>query len=1663
LKKFLRKLLKVFLWILGIIVGLILLLLLLIQIPAVQDFGRKEAISFLEGKFKTPVKVGKLDIDFPKKIVIEDFYFEDENQDTLAAGERLAVNINFYKLISNTIDISSIELKGAVIKIDRNQDSIFNFDYMAKAFDTGEPKDTTAVPMEISLGDIKLDRVRFKMEDAVTKMDVDLNVRHFDTYVAEFDLEKMNYGIPTINIDGLTLNINQGLLEKNSSLIGNETTPSKEDEDEAAPLNIDLGDMNLTNIRINYKSEEASINSAFTLQELKVEFNKFQFQQEFVGISNIQLTGLNGMVVFPKNSEENIATVDSTATQETSGNNWKVKVNNANFVDLAFVFKDENAPAVEQGIDYADLDLTRINLKAEDFYYSTDSISGNINSFSMQEKSGLAVNSLQTKFLYSGNGAYLKNLYLETPHTVLQDKIQLGYESLETLENNLGEVSIEANLNNSKIGFNDILILAPDLRDTNPFKSNPNAVLKIDGEVSGKINDLEINSFEASGIGNTVIAINGHITGLPEAENAYYNLKIRNFQTTAKDISEFVPEGTIPDSIQLPATFSATGNFRGSAENFDTNVNLQSSSGSAEIDATVDMRQESAERYRANVTLNNFDVGRLIKNDSIGELSLNVRVDGVGFDPATAKATASGSVDKAVYNNYVYRDLQFNGTMQDGDLNAEATMDDPNLDFDLVATGNFTGEYPSIQLQGDIRNVALDSLNLYSSPLRFEGNLTADLKTADPDYLNGEILMTNLIVQNGSQIYPLDTISIRSTASAGIDSLVLNSQFVKAKMVGDYQLTKIGTALTNTISTFYDLTAGVPDTTTVDPQQFNFELTVTDDPILNQLVPDLELAQPINVTGRFNSATDSLTVNGSIPRMKYLDYRLVNADINLETKNGALEYSVVIDDVESPQLQLYHTELEGKVQDNNISYRLRIDDSKGDPHYRVAGLMETEEDSNRFSLEIENLMLNYNIWNVPENNSITITPQGVMAENFELSYNNNAIRINSRSQDPSAPLEVEFERFRIETISAMISKDTLLIGGTINGDVVLNNLTTSPEFNSDLAIANFTFKRDTVGDLQIKVNNETANSLQANVVLTGQGNDMELSGNYNTQSGTMDFDLEMRQLYVKSIQGFSFGNLSDSKGFLSGNLDIQGTVEEPAILGGIDFNDVAFTVTPLGNYFQDMNDRIFFTQEGIRFDTFTIDDEDNNELVVNGLLATTNYTDYGFDLTVKADNFRAISSTAEDNEFYYGDLVLDTRLEIGGNVDNPVVRGSITIKDGTDLSVVLPQEDPTIADREGVVEFVDETSQRLAEMKEIEETLNTTALQGMDVSIQIEVKEEAELTLVIDEGNGDYLNLQGEAQLNAGIDPSGKTSLTGRYEFTKGAYEMSFNFIRRRFEIESGSYIQWTGEPTDANIDITAIYETETAPIDLLGNQLANLSQAVRNQYKQNIPFQTILRMQGELLEPVLSFDIRLPEGNYNVSSDIINNSRAKLAQIRQQPSELNKQVFALLLLNRFVGENPFASEAGGASAESLARQSVSKILSQQLNDLAGDLISGVKLDFDLESTEDYTTGEREQRTDLNVGLSKTLLNDRLKVTIGSSFGLEGPAQENQQANNIAGDIAVDYQLSKDGRYRLRAYRKNQYQVALQGQIIETGVAFIITLDYNHFMEIFGKDPNEDK
>ena len=1660
-KKYIRKTGKVLLWIVGSVIGLFLLVVLLIQVPWIQNKIKDKAVTYLEGKIHTKVVIGRIEIGLPKKVILENFYFEDQQKDTLLAGEKLSVDISLFKLISNEVEINSVDLKGITANVKRDKDSVFNFDYIIKAFASKEekPKDDSE-PMKISVKKINLDRIHLKFDDKISKNDLSAYIAHFDTKIDNFDLNKLEFDVPKIKLDGLNLKLKQGRLVEEAVIKTRQVADSLAQQPN---LKLTLGTIDLSRIKIGYDNEGTQLNTGLQLQKMLIRVNKFDIAKQNIELESLDINSLKGALVVGKYEKQLAKNVANAKEQPevAPGMPWRIKLNQADFKKIAFRYDDQNAAPVKKGIDYKHMDIKNFNLVGEKFVFADEIISGNIYAFTVQDKSGLDVQSLKTEFYYGKKNAYLKKLYLKTPQTLLKDQIIVGYPSVESLGKDIGELDINANLSGSRVGFKDILILVPTLADTNPFKSNPDAIMNIDSRITGKVNNIQIPKLQISGIGNTIVNASGRITGLPDAKKAYFDLAINNIQSTAKDINNFVPKGTIPNSIQLPSQLSVNGTFVGYINDFDTNLNLNTSYGKAKVKAKFDQRRKNAEKYNADIDINNFNVGKLIKNDTLGRITLKAKVNGVGLDPKTATATVKGRIYKAEYNQYTYRDLALNGNIKNGAFVAEAQMTDPNLTFDLNSSGDFGGKYPAIKLKLNVDIADLEKLNLHAGPMKIRGNIDADIPTADPDYLNGDISLHHIMFANENGEFVLDSINVLATATPEQQAISLRSQFADADVVGKFKLTKVGAALMNSFSKYYNTnskTAYKP-MANAEAQQFDFSVNVKNSPILLRMIPDIKAMDSIVIAGGYNSVGDTIYVAALVPKLTYGENTISNANITIDTQEESLVYSVIVDDIKNPSIHLPYTNLSGAVKDNTVSYTLQLRDLKNEERYLIAGILQSNDGQTIIELIPDNLKLNYEPWTINPENQIKIG-NGIYANNFELGKDGSSIKLQSQSETPNAPLNVDLKDFKIETITNIIQQDSLLMGGRINGNAVLKNLQKTPIFTADLNIDDFNFKTDTIGNIKINVNNEIANTYDAKVEITGKGNQVNLDGKYFASNQGFDFNLDLQHLEIRSIQGFTAGNIKNSSGHLTGKFRVTGTIDDPNVIGELKFNDGAFTVTPINSNFKLLNDKIVFDDRGIYFEKFSLSDENDNQLFILGRVDTPNYKDYAFNLNINADNFRAMNSKEKDNDLYYGELYLDTKLRVKGDLNKPIIDGNIKINDGTKLTVVLPQSDPSVADREGIVEFIDQDNPFLENVR-VKDTISKSTFKGIDASVNIEIDKEAELNLIIDKGNGDYLKLKGEAKLTGGIDPSGKTTLTGRYEFTEGAYEMTFNLLKRRFDIKPGSYILWTGEPTQADVNITAIYESDTAPIDLVDDQLGNVSPEIRNQYKQRIPFETNLIMKGQLLKPEITFDIQLKEGNNSVSTVVINTTEAKLAQIRQNPSELNKQVFALLLLNRFIGENPFSSEAGGVTGESLARQSASKLLSQQLNNLAGDLINGVELNFDLESTDDYTTGTKQNRTDLNVSVSKTLLDDRLKVTVGNSFGLEGQQQANEETTNIAGDLSADYQLTRDGRYRVRVYRKNQYQVALQGQVIETGVGFIITMDYNKFRELFHKTQRE--
>jgi translocation and assembly module TamB len=396
---------------------------------------------------------------------------------------------------------------------------------------------------------------------------------------------------------------------------------------------------------------------------------------------------------------------------------------------------------------------------------------------------------------------------------------------------------------------------------------------------------------------------------------------------------------------------------------------------------------------------------------------------------------------------------------------------------------------------------------------------------------------------------------------------------------------------------------------------------------------------------------------------------------------------------------------------------------------------------------------------------------------------------------------------------------------------------------------------------------------------------------------------------------------------------------------------------------------------------------------------------------------------------------------------------NINLGDDSNFTYVVPQSEKGVLEQKGIVEWVDRDAKKDPFLASIntKDTIKST-FTGIDLSANIELNDKEVFNIIIDPLTGDKLSVKGNSTLTLDIDPTGDMVLSGRYEITEGSYDLSFyRIVKRKFLIEKGSSIIWAGAPTDAMLNIRAIYEVETSPMELI----APANTEAPTEYKQRLPFQVYLQIKGEMLTPEISFQLDMPEEKRNVHGGAV---YAKLKDVNTRESELNKQVFALLVLKRFISENPLDNRAGSDVA-STARRSVSKLLSEQLNRLSEN-IKGVELTFDVKSSEDYSSGSAEGQTQVQLGLQKTLLDDRLVVKVSGNVEVEGETSNQSSASDYIGDLALEYKLTEDGRFRITGFRNSNYDM-VNGELIETGVGLIYIKDYNSLRELFKPNAEE--
>ena len=1607
-----RSLLTIFL--------ILLILFFLIQTPFVQNYVRGKAENYLSRKLKTRVRIGDLEVGLFHSVRLKNVYIGDRQQDTLLSAGLIDVRVRMLALLHHHLDIGLVHLADVTAKIRRERpDTGFNFQFIIDAFagpPSPKPAEPSAQPMKIDLRELDLDKIRFVYRDTVTGNDMAVWVRHSSTKVRGMDLDRLRFDVPDLEIEGLEGQLAQVTGGRSEVVRGGRTEV--------------------------VTAGRAEVVTAIRLGRLVANGAQLDLGKEIIRLKKIQ--------------------VDSTDTR----------------------FDDNRVRRQKTGMDYAHLGVTRFRLRAGNLEYTPDSISGTIAEGSLNERSGFRLNRLQTSFFYSGHRTELDRLLLETPGTHLQRTIALRYDSIAGMVKDAAHTQVDLDLAGSRVQVGDILTFAPFLRKQ-PLFSRPGEVWRIGARAKGSLDALDVQMLQVSGIRDLQADVAGRVIHPFDTRRLKADLKIERLSGSRDALVQLLPAGVVPGSIRLPERFKLRGRLSGSMDNVQTDLVLSTSSGQVRVKGWIrDLQSTAKASYDIDLQTQALQLGYILQDSSQwGAVTAAFTVKGQGLDQASANARFSGRVDSAMVRRYRYTGLTLDGSIANQQVRLRTAIDDAAVHFNLLATANLATKFPAVQLDWNIDTVDLRALHLVTDTLAFQGHIVADLSNTDPDSLQGRLAVGGVGMVQGSRHFKTDSIVLLAANNAGAEHLQLHSEMADLDLNGHYLLTQVPTALEHTINQYYRLNGSRDTAFTAEDWTLRIQLRTS--PLVLTFLPSLRGSDTVGGVMTYNSDRGNLQLGLHAPRIVAGSEFLHGIDVAVGTADSSLRYDLSLADGHGSGLLLYKTAVYGAAKDNRFTTSLLLKDKQDKDRYRLSGTADPQNGAIKFSFNPDSLLLNYDRWAVSRDNFIRYDSTGIIAHDLTISNNGDSLSLNSQGIASTgiastgtagagttgtgttgsgtmgagitgaAPLDVRFGNFRLSTISRLANQDSVIADGVLNGTAEVKNVMTAPLFTSNLKVQGLSVKSDTLGDLSLKVSNEKPKAFTAEIGLQGKNNDIAVSGDYFPDSSEMNLKLDLRRINLAAFAGAAAaeGIVDHMKGALMGQLSIRGSFDKPVVRGYLYFDSAVIAPTISGEALDVSRDRIAFDEDGFNFSQFTLRDSAGNKLILDGNVFTKDYHSFGFDMSLNAQNFRLVNAPVNSSRQFYGQLNLDAAINLEGTMDAPAIDGTIRVNKHTNFYYVLPADNPEVGDRVGVVRFVDhETGDTLVDKKALALQARKTTIKGLDVSLNLLTDTSAMLNVVIDPRSGDALNVRGQSNLVFQLEKSGKMDLTGTYEVSGGYYSLSFEVLKRKFSIDPGSVITWTGDPTTATVNLSASYTSWSPAIDLVSNVISDLPQNEQNKFEQKLPFLVTLKLQGDMLKPTVTFDISLPTTILTLWPDV----DQRLTQLRTQQSEMNEQVFALLLLGRFVGADPLASaEGGGSTPGNLAFSSASQILTNQLDQVAASLIKQVDIHFDLNNQQDYSTGTEIDYTELDVTLSKQLLEDRLRVSVGSSFDVVGTGAPQQAPSNIAGDVGADYKLTRDGRYLIRVYRQNQYQPVVLGQIIESGVGFIFLFNYDNFKEIW--------
>lgn len=1317
---------------------------------------------------------------------------------------------------------------------------------------------------------------------------------------------------------------------------------------------------------------------------------------------------------------------------DTTNTFWNINCNRFGFHDSEIGFTQIQTHLYKHFV------IQQLNFSVSEFSNYADSTEMKIDNLNLNLNNQFNINKLSANIKATSRKIEISGLNMESDRSVLNNlNLIVSAGKNELILND--KMELDFTIEKSKVNLSELSGIIPSL-------SAMDEDIEVSGRIYGNISDLKGKDLTLQTGEQTNATFDFYANGIEDPETMYLFLELKNLETSFKDIKDFeiVRNGkplqyTIPASLYQSGLLSFKGNFSGFLSDFVTFGTLKSQMGTIKTDVSVIPKSDGLIAYKGNFSTTNFDIGRLLKIESLGKLTFNGEANG---DYTTAGQKISGlfkgKIASIEAHGYEYKDIQLDGFYKDKMFDGLVSMNDTNLQFNFVGRLDLHKEIPEFDFNLKLDKALPANLNLVKDfpKSEFAFQMKAKFTGNKIDNLKGVIFVDEGYFKNKNGTLPLNNIQLISVPGKNEMELSLNSNYFDLKIEGNYQFQDIIYSVKKSMNRF------IPSLKLNTPPDFRaniFEYRVNAknlDDIANVFVPGLTIETPFFLYGKIDSGKSEFELEGSLPGFTYKSIDFHSIFVSNKVIDGEYVSKLKIKEIAHTRgARLYNftvnSEIANDVLRNKIDWYAQRD-SSGYSSLISENEFVAVENSNWprvvSKFMASRLFFEGDYWEIKPF-SATIDSTDISIENFRLYNNNQFVDVNGdMSADSTRSINVRFSHIDLGSFQKGVQAET--VKGILNGTVNISQIYQQPIFVAGVNIKGLQYKNQVVGDVALSSmwdpkGTEIGSILE---IVKNKKRSLAVQGTYNPGTRELNYALTADslplQLLETVIDNELFNNFS---GFVSGKVKIGGTPNKISMNGGSKLWNAGLTVDYTKTRYT-TSDSVFFKNDTILFNNVTLSDIHNNKGKLNGILVHENFGHMQYDLNISSQKLKVLNTAYKDNELFYGEVYANCRARIYGQGLVVKLTGSMTSLPGTTANISMEYQ--TVIDKYDFIEFIDP----LHSEKDDPNFYNDPTT-DFTVSLNIEVTPDAKMQLVYNSQIGDVIKAEGEGIMLFEMNKYGDISLSGDYTVVKGDYLFTLqSVVNKRFIIAPGGTIVWSGDPYNAIIDIKAVYQLKTSLSDLVADTYNN-----GNYLYQRVPVECIILLTDELVNPTINFDINFPDQNEG--------EKSKLKQYFYTEEEMNKQILSLIIMGKFYTPEYVRGQLVSNNTNMFG-STASELLSNQLSNWLSQIND--KVDFGFK----YRPGNAITDDEVELALSTQFFNDRiiLNGNIGNNVN-----PESNNSSQIVGDVDVRVKITPNGKLQFKAYNHSNNDLIYETAPYTQGVGISFKEEYNTFGDLLRK------